>query len=91
MLQPETKAEVSGSIFKILSRTLQLQNFVKLEPEAQRLTLEETRSLLFDGSVLPVNKRALICYLSDFSEEKTSSEVMAIVQSIFDAWHDDPL
>ena len=40
----ETPAEVAIAIFNILSRSLQINNFCEMEPEAQNLTLDEVEN-----------------------------------------------
>lgn len=87
----ESPIETQASIFRILSRTLQIAEFIKLEPEAQRLTLEETQRLLFSQHVLMVNKRSILTYLQVFSTAEVSNGVKALAAAIIDKWDDAPL
>lgn len=87
----ESHTEVQASIFKILSRTLQINEFLKLEPEAQRMTLEDAERLLFSPDVLMVNKRSLLTYLQVFDRSSVSDGVKAVATAIIDRWNDVPI
>lgn len=87
----ETPTETQASIFRILSRTLQVSEFIQLEPEAQRLTLEETQRLLFSQHVLMVNKRSLLAYLQIFEAAPVGDAVKDVARSILADWDKAPL
>lgn len=87
----ESHLEVQTSIFKILSRTLQINEFLKLEPEAQRVTLEDAERLLFSPDVLMVNKRSLLTYLQVFDRASVSDGVKDLATAIIDKWNEVPI
>lgn len=87
-MQAETPTELQRGIFQTLSRSLRIEGFKSLEPEAQVLTLEEASNLLKSSLVPMTNKRQLISYLELLA--KDCEEMSDRVQLILDDWNTAP-
>lgn len=86
----ETQAETMAGIFAVVSRTLKLDEFIKLEPEAQRVTLEDTARLLKGKDTPMTSKRQLISYLEVLGSNGADN-VKPIVLAILNDWNSAPL
>lgn len=72
--------------FKLLSKTLKISVFTKLEPEAQAKTLEEAIALLSDEQTPNTDVRRLANYLRALQDLELSEELQGAISVGLTGW-----
>ena len=77
--------------FATLSRTLQMAQFISLEPEAQEATLAEAHALMFGQCVPFTVKRQLLEFLKVLETcPKVGEKATAMISKSLTEWNNPP-